>query len=196
MGAGQGQQGGQNGQASRGGQGSQGGGAQRGPMGENPNGPNGQLAPGGGYRDGTVYDNVDIGNNARSSGRAASAQATPAIDRQQLIQQGVTELNRLRQQATNDPEMQRQIQALITAMEHLDPRRFPGNPAMVEELHQRLLSGLDTLELRLRRDLDEKRPGQIRGTDPTAIPAGYEDAVADYFRRLSTTTTPSRRGSK
>jgi len=34
---------------------------------------------------------------------------------------------------------------------HLDLRRFPGNPAMVEELHHRLLSGLDTLELTLRR---------------------------------------------
>jgi len=33
----------------------------------------------------------------------------------------------------------------------LDLRRFPGNPAMVEELHHRLLSGLDTLELTLRR---------------------------------------------
>ena len=83
--------------------------------------------------------------------------------------------------------MQRQIQELITAMEHLDLRRFPGNPAMVEELHQRLLSGVDTLELQLRRSLDDKRPGQIRSADSLAVPPGYKDAVADYFRRLSTT---------
>jgi hypothetical protein len=105
----------------------------------------------------------------------------------------VSELNQLRRQTSNDPEVQRQIQELITAMEHLDPRRFPGNPAMVEELHQRLLSGVDTLELRLRRDVDDKKPGQIRGTDPTTVPAGYKDAVADYFRRLSATTAGTDR---
>ena len=95
------------------------------------------------------------------------------------------ELNRLRQQAPDDPAMQRQIQELVTAMEHLDLRRFPGNPAMIDELHQRLITGVTTLELQLRRNLDEKRPGQIRSTDPSAIPSGYKDAVAEYFRRLS-----------
>jgi hypothetical protein len=97
-------------------------------------------------------------------------------------------------QAAKDPEMEKQIQELISAMEHLDPKRFPGNPAMVEELHQRLLSGVDTLELRLRRELDDKKPGQIRGAEPSPVPPGYKDAVADYFRRLSNTTTTG--GSK
>jgi hypothetical protein len=100
--------------------------------------------------------------------------------------------------------MQKQIQSLISAMEHLDPKRFPGNPAALEELNQRLLAGIDTLELRLRRSLDDQRPGQIRTADPGTIPAGYEDAVAEYYRRLSgtaattgtTSTTPTRRGSK
>ena len=78
-------------------------------------------------------------------------------------------------------------------MEHLDLRRFPGNPAMVEELHQRLLSGLDTLELQVRRNLDDKGSAQIRGGDPLAVPPGYKDAVADYFRRLSAVTTGSER---
>jgi hypothetical protein len=88
-------------------------------------------------------------------------------------------------------------------MEHLDPKRFPGNPAAIEELNQRLLAGIDTLELRLRRSLDDQRPGQIRTADPGTIPAGYEDAVAEYYRRLSgtaasasTATTPARRGGK
>ena len=74
--------------------------------------------------------------------------------------------------ASNDPEMQRQIQELITAMEHLDLRRFPGNPAMVEELHQRLLSGVDTLELQLAPQSGRQAPGQIRSTDPLAVPPG------------------------
>jgi hypothetical protein len=60
-------------------------------------------------------------------------------------------------------------------------------------LHQRLLSGVDALELQLRRDLDDKRPSQIRSADPLAVPPGYKDAVADYFRRLSATTPANGR---
>jgi hypothetical protein len=154
-------------------------------------GPGGRLDAGGGAR--PDYS-LDTGNNARPGSRAAAAgQPTPAGDPQQLIQQGVSELNQLRRETSNDPEVQRQIQDLITAMEHLDLRRFPGNPAMVEELHQRLLSGVDTLELRLRRGGDDKKPGQIRSADPTPVPPGYKDAVADYFRRLSTTAAGSDR---
>jgi hypothetical protein len=158
-------------------------------------GPGGQvgsnIGPGGPYGGGAYRDNgwIDTGNNARPGSRTAAAgQPTPAGDPQQLIQQGLSELNQLRRETSNDPDVQRQIQELITAMEHLDLRRFPGNPEMVEELHQRLLSGIDTLELRLRRDADDKKPGQIRSTDPASVPAGYKEAVADYFRRLSTTT--------
>jgi len=56
---------------------------------------------------------------------------------------------------------------------------------MVEELHQRLLSGVTTLELEVRQTLEAKQPSQIRSTDPTGAPPGYKDAVAEYFRRLS-----------
>ena len=109
-----------------------------------------------------------------------------------MIQQGVNELNHLRSQVSNDPALDRQIQQLITDMEHLDLRRFPGNPAMVEELHQRLLSGVDTLELQLRRQLDDKSSGQVRSSDPLIAPTGYEDAAAEYFRRLSSVTGSGR----
>jgi hypothetical protein len=140
-------------------------------------------------RTGTLYGDYDTGNNARPGPpRAAPPQRAPSVDTQQAIEQGVSELNQLRRDVGNNPEMERQIQELIAAMEHLDLRRFPGNPAMVEELHQRLLSGIDTLELQLRRDLNDARPGQTRNPDSLAVPPGYKDAVADYFRRLSSST--------
>jgi hypothetical protein len=60
---------------------------------------------------------------------------------------------------------------------------------MVEHIHQQLLSDIDTLELQLRQGLDAQQSGQIRSTDPLAVPRGYEDAVADYFRRLSSANT-------
>jgi len=33
--------------------------------------------------------------------------------------------------------------------------------------------------------LDDKQPGQVRSGDIRSVPAGDEDAVADYYRRLS-----------
>jgi hypothetical protein len=70
-------------------------------------------------------------------------------------------------------------------MRSLDPNRFPGNPALVEQIHQQLVSSVDALELQLRRQLDENRGGTIRNTDPTKVPAGYQDSVAEYYRKLS-----------
>jgi len=52
-------------------------------------------------------------------------------------------------------------------------------------MHQQLVSSVDALELQLRRQLDESRSGAIRNTDPNKVPAGYQDSVADYYRRLS-----------
>ena len=40
-----------------------------------------------------------------------------------------------------------QLQTLIEEMRNLDPKRFPGNPALVEQMHQQLVSGVDALEL-------------------------------------------------
>jgi hypothetical protein len=70
-------------------------------------------------------------------------------------------------------------------MRNFDPKRFPGNPALVEQMHQQLVAGVDALELQLRRQLDENRDGAIRDTDPAKVPAGYRDSVAEYYRKLS-----------
>jgi hypothetical protein len=44
---------------------------------------------------------------------------------------------------------------------------------------------VDALELQLRHQLDEKQGGTIRNADPAKIPAGYQDSVAEYYRKLS-----------
>jgi hypothetical protein len=128
---------------------------------------------------------VDTGNQTYGPGTAAPAVATPGGDPEAMIQQGVNELNQLRQDVQNDPEAARQVQDLIREMQGLDPRRFPGNPAMVEQLHAQMLSDVDKLELRLQRSADDKQSGQIRSSDTDTVPSGYQDAVAEYFRRLS-----------
>jgi hypothetical protein len=46
---------------------------------------------------------------------------------------------------------------------------------------------VDKLELQLRRELDDKETGQVRSGDSRPVPPGYEESVADYYRRLSKT---------
>lgn len=140
-------------------------------------------ANGGGNRGGDVMGNLDTGNT-RISGRAVAPQQGPNPgDTQREIEQGMNLLNQVRSAVQDSPEARAQLQSLIDQMRKLS--RFPGNPALVEQMHQQLLSNVDALELQLRRQLDENRGGTIRNTDPTKIPAGYQDSVAEYYRKLS-----------
>ena len=94
------------------------------------------------------------------------------------------ELNQLRQLAQSDPAALKEVQDLIREMQRLDPSRFPGNPALVEQLHTQVLSSVDRLELQLRQD-GGAQSSEARTGKPASIPPGYQDAVADYYRRLS-----------
>jgi hypothetical protein len=134
---------------------------------------------------GPLYGNYDTGNNSNLPQPVAPDNSILPSDPERAIQQGVSELNQLQQSAQNDPETIRDIQDLIREMQQLDPKRFPGNPALVEQLHTQVLSDVDKLELQLRRTQGDKDAGQVRSTDPLPVPSGYQDAVAEYFRRLS-----------
>jgi hypothetical protein len=139
----------------------------------------------GGGAVGTAYNNVNTGDNHFDrSGRAAAPDNSPVPpDTERTFSQSIKELNELHHLAKNDPEALKEIEQLERDMQRLDPRRFPGNPIVVDQLHTEVLSGVDRLELQLRHDSDGV-PGQVRTTKETAVPAGYEDAVADYYRRL------------
>jgi hypothetical protein len=104
---------------------------------------------------------------------------------QRAYQEAMRELNQLRQSFQGQPAPLADLQELIKEMQRLDPSRFPGNPAMLQELHDQVLTSVDKLELRLRRQEDDNDAGQIRSGDSQPVPAGYQDSVADYFRRLS-----------
>jgi hypothetical protein len=141
----------------------------------------------GGGAVGTAWNNINTGNNHFDrNGRAGAPDDSPVpVDPERTYQQGMAELSQLHHLAQNDPEALKQIQELAREMQRLDPRRFPGNPIMVEQLHTEVLSGVDKLELQLRHDSDGQAPGQVRTTKDPQIPPGYEEAVADYYRRLS-----------
>jgi hypothetical protein len=140
---------------------------------------------GGGGADGTVWGNINTGNNRYSQAgqRPAppDASGNPA-DTERTYQQGVRELSQLRQMIQGDPQAAKEVQELTRQMQRLDPSRFPGNPAMVEQMHREMLSSIDRIELQLQRNgaSTEARTGK-----PYAVPAGYQDSVAEYYRRLS-----------
>jgi hypothetical protein len=139
---------------------------------------------GGGGADGTVWGNINTGNNRY--GQAGQRPAPPdasgnPADSERTYQQGVRELNQLRQMVQGDPQAAKEVQDLARQMQQLDPSRFPGNPAMVEQMHREMLSSIDRIELQLQRNgSTEARTGK-----PYAVPAGYQDSVAEYYRRLS-----------
>jgi hypothetical protein len=94
------------------------------------------------------------------------------------------ELSQLRQMVQGDPQAAKEVAELTRKMEHLDPGRFPGNPAMAEQMHREVLSSVDKLELQLQRD---GASAEARTGKPYAVPSGYRDSVAEYYRRLSKT---------
>ena len=91
-------------------------------------------------------------------------------------------MNQLRQMVQNDPQAAKAVRELAQQMQQLDPHRFPGNPAIVEQMHREVLSSLDRIELQLQHDgsSTEARTGK-----PFSVPEGYQDLVADYYKRLS-----------
>jgi hypothetical protein len=111
---------------------------------------------------------------------------TPTIggDTEQAYQTSLHELNQLRQLAQSDPAAQKEIDELIREMQRLDPKRFPGNPELFEQLHSQMLGSVDRLELQLRQDAGPQT-SQARTGKPPTVPPGYQEAVADYYRRLS-----------
>jgi hypothetical protein len=149
-------------------------------------GVSGDVHAGGGRgADGSVWNNINTGNNRYGQARQQSAPTDASNypeDTERTYRQGMRELNQLRQMVQRDPQTAKDVAELARQMQHLDPSRFPGNPAMVEQMHREVLSSVDKLELQLQREgiASEARTGK-----PFAIPAGYGDSVADYYKRLS-----------
>ncbi|MFZ0978617.1 MAG: hypothetical protein WAN23_04360 [Candidatus Acidiferrales bacterium] len=139
----------------------------------------------GGARGGNNNWWIDTGNNSNLPQPVGPDNSPLPPDPERSYQQSLDGLNQLRPTVENDPDTARELQELIREMQQLDPKRFPGNPALFEQLHTQVLNDVDKLELQLQRKLDDKQSGQIRSANPMPMPAGYQDAVADYFRRLS-----------
>jgi hypothetical protein len=138
--------------------------------------------------DGTVWGNINTGNNTYGSGARQPQHDTPSgnpADTERAFQQELRELNQLRQMVKGDPDAAKTAEDIARQMQRLDPSRFPGNKEMVEQMHRDLLSSIDRLELQVQR----RATGTLasRAGKPGAVPEGYQDAVAEYYRQLSKT---------
>jgi hypothetical protein len=153
----------------------------------------GVAALGRSYGGGRVDGGWNRGNNSQLPHAVAPDTSAPPPDTEAIIRQGLQDLEQLRQAAADDPAARHQIDELVRSMKDLDPKRFPGNPHMVQELYGRVLSDVDKLELQLRHEPAAGELAQVRSDSPQPIPAGYQSAVADYYRRLSEQSGPRPR---
>jgi hypothetical protein len=85
----------------------------------------------------------------------------------------------------NNPQISKDLRDSIHDMYRLDPRLSPGNPELLNRIESQMLSGVQQIELQLRRMLDDQQAGSVRSGSAEPVPPGYSDAVAEYFRRLS-----------
>ena len=189
-GQGQGQQGGQQGQGQMGGQGQQGG--QGGANGGN----NGNMIGGGNWNGGVnggwwggrnYYGPGDVGGQNFPNDPHRTVPTLSPEELERRYQDAMNQLNALRQTYRDEPAASGDIQSLIRQMQNLDPKRFPGNPALVEQLHTQVLATLDKMELQMRRQADGQQSDQIRAGDSQTVPSEYKDAVAEYWRKLAQT---------
>ena len=174
------QQGGQQGGGQQQGGGSkQGGGSQQG-GGQQP----GQQAGGG-------YGNRGVGNRQFGGpyGRFGpeGMYDTPLdrpVDPNEAVRLAARDLNDMRQLYKDNPDIQKQIGEVEGELRKLTVGDI-ATPELQQRLNREILPGLEALEVKFRREVEEQGGGQVKSGATDKVPAGYSDAVAEYFRKLS-----------
>jgi hypothetical protein len=83
-------------------------------------------------------------------------------------------------------ELSRDLQNLLREFQSMQAQGGPAASALLDErIRSQLLGDVEQIELQLRRMLEEKQGGNVRSGASQPVPAGYSEAVAEYFRRLS-----------
>jgi len=101
-----------------------------------------------------------------------------------LVRDAQMQMNDLRERLQGDADLSREVQDLSKDLSRL----AVGNTASAEleaRIAREILPKLEALEVQLRRSSAELESGQVRSGGADRVPAGYSDAVAEYFRKLS-----------
>ncbi len=88
--------------------------------------------------------------------------------------------NELRAQGLTDEEL-RAVRELGEALRG----SITGNPELIEHEFQQLVNLAEQLELKLAENGDATERAAVRAQAPTQVAPGFEEAVAEYYRRLS-----------
>jgi hypothetical protein len=92
----------------------------------------------------------------------------------------LTRSNELRAQGLSEEEL-RAVRELADALRG----SITGNPELIEREFQQLVNLAEQLELRLAENSDAADRAAVRAQAPTQVAPGFEEAVAEYYRRLS-----------
>lgn len=140
---------------------------------------------GSGYGDNIAWNNINTGNNTHAS-RASAPLSAPTqgdtSDNELIYDRQLRNLDRLGQMVQGDTGLSKEVQNLQRRMQQLDPKRFPGNPELVEQMHREMLSSINQIEIQI---INKRAETEVRSGRSFVIPPGYQDSVADYYRRLS-----------
>jgi hypothetical protein len=108
----------------------------------------------------------------------------PNVTPEQAYSDLMRDIGRLRASVADDKELNREYQDLVKRAQELDPRHMTNDPQLGSVIGAQALSEIDELELVLRKKL-AAADGSVRSTSPRNIPPGYDQAVAEYTKRLS-----------
>jgi hypothetical protein len=139
---------------------------------------------GGGYRGGNW--NGPYGGPYYGSWDPRNPTINPG-DFQNNYTQTLQTLRQLEQQAQgNDPAMVKDLQSLIRDMQRLNPNTYANDPLLAERIQSTLMGGIQQVEMELRRKVEDANgTGSVRSAGGEKVPQGYQDKVADYYRKLS-----------
>ncbi len=105
---------------------------------------------------------------------------------ERALESGAAEVPRLAQRMRStsrdfDPQ---EIAELRRFAQSLGDGRFLGNPALLEQEYHKMLSLLEQLEVRLRRQVELDDKEEVRAIVSEPVPEPYREAVAEYYRKL------------
>ncbi len=104
---------------------------------------------------------------------------------ERTLREASRDLAQLRQALRDNPELAREFGDLFQEIQKMDFSKLPQGPELEERLRRQVMPNIESLELMLRRKLEEQRGGQVRNAASERPPDGYAEKVAEYFRRLS-----------
>jgi hypothetical protein len=105
---------------------------------------------------------------------------------ERALRESARDLNQMRSELRGeDGNLDRDVENALRELQKYDPARVAQDPLLQQRIQNTVLPAIENLEMQLRRKLEGKDAGQVRTSAAEKAPAGYADAVAEYFRKLS-----------